>query len=54
MPLSDYIAQNYKSQADFARAQNVARSQVQEWINNGFIVVDGKLYSPRRQIGETS
>lgn len=50
MPLKDYIEKNFKSQVDFAVYMNVARSQVQRWITDGFIVVGNKMYSPRRVV----
>jgi len=51
MPLQDYINKHYGgNQAAFARAQGVARQQVTQWINADFIVVDGWLYSPRREL----
>ena len=51
MRLTEYIARHHGgSQAAFARANNVQRQQVTQWINKGFIVVDGYLYSPRRKL----
>lgn len=52
MSLPDYI-QNHcgGNQAAFARAQDVKPQQVTQWIEKGFIVVDGVLYSPRRTLG---
>lgn len=52
MPLIDYIAANFGgNQSAFARHAGVIPQQVTKWINAGWIVVDGKLYSPRREIG---
>jgi len=49
--LVSYIALHHcGSQAGFARANNVQRQQVTQWINKGFIVVGGTLYSPRRKL----
>lgn len=51
MGLLKYIEENFAgSQAEFARQAGVSRQQVTQWINKEFIVVDGKLYSPRRDI----
>ena len=49
--LIDHIAANFGgSQTAFAEAQGVQLPQVTQWIAKGFIVVDGKLYSPRRDL----
>jgi len=37
----------------FGRAQGVSRQQVREWVEKGFIVVVGQLYSPRRELKTT-
>ncbi|HCI4281972.1 TPA: hypothetical protein NO555_005357 [Klebsiella variicola subsp. variicola] len=51
MSLDDYIKQYYSGvKAKFARSQGVAPTQVSEWIRNGYIVVDHKLYSFRRDL----
>nr|WP_147195986.1 helix-turn-helix domain-containing protein [Pantoea sp. CCBC3-3-1] len=51
MPLTEYIAARFGgNQSEFARHVGVNRQQVTRWINEGFIVVDGILYSPRRNI----
>jgi len=50
MPIRDYIALIYESQAHFARVQGVAPAQVTQWINKNCIVVNEILYSPRRSI----
>jgi hypothetical protein len=53
MRLGEYIERHHSgSQADFARACGVKPQQVTKWIAMGCIVVDGKLYSPRRDIPE--
>jgi hypothetical protein len=55
MPLLDYISKRYGgNQAAFARDQGVPRQQITKWINAEFIVVDGWLYSPRREINAKS
>lgn len=38
------------AQVEFAKAQGVKRQQVTQWVDRGFIVVDGVLCSPRRQL----
>ncbi len=51
MKLRDYIQENFGgSQRAFAAAQGVKPQQVTQWINREFIVVDNKLYSPRRKM----
>ncbi len=50
MPLQEYIQNNFASSAEFARACGVLPQQVNKWLDMGCIVVDGKLYSPRREI----
>lgn len=51
MPLLKYIEERFAgSQADFARHVGVMRPQVTQWINKGFVVIDGVLYSPRRSV----
>jgi DNA-binding transcriptional regulator YdaS (Cro superfamily) len=49
--LMNYIKENFNgNQAAFAKAQGVQPPQVTQWINKGFIVIDGRLYSPRRHL----
>lgn len=50
MPLKKYIDDNCSSLAEFARLCGVLPQQVTKWISMGCIVVDGKLYSPRRDV----
>lgn len=38
------------NQRAFAAAQGVQPPQVTQWIQKDFIVVDGQLYSPRREL----
>ena len=38
------------NQSAFAAAQGVMPPQVTQWIQKDFIVVDGQLYSPRREL----
>ena len=50
-PLGLYIAVYYDgNRSEFAKANGVVRQQVTKWLNNGFYVVDHKLYSPRRNL----
>tara|TARA_R110002126_G_scaffold109171_2_gene246130 strand:+ start:468 stop:644 length:177 start_codon:yes stop_codon:yes gene_type:complete len=51
MGLLEYIKNKHGgNQSAFASAQNVKPPQVTQWINKGFIVIDGVLYSPRREL----
>jgi len=51
MTLTDYINKHYKgNKAAFARSQGVKPPQVSQWIEKGFIVIDHKLYSFRREL----
>ena len=51
MTLTEYIEKQHGgSQSEFARANEVHRSQVTQWLNKNFIVVDGVMYSPRREL----
>lgn len=38
------------NQRAFAAAQGVQPPQVTQWIQKDFIVFDGRLYSPRREL----
>lgn len=49
--LDEFIVKHYSgNKAAFARANGVLAQQVTQWINSGFIVVDGVLYSQRREL----
>lgn len=51
MPLIDYIEANFSgNQSAFARHMGKSRQKVNGWIRDGWIVVDGRLYSPRQGI----
>jgi hypothetical protein len=52
MPLREYIYSHYPSIAEFARKHNIWDSQVQDWIDKDYIVVNGQLYSVRRKLME--
>jgi len=52
--LKAYITREHGgSQSDFARACGVDRQQVTQWIKKEFIVVNGALYSKRRDLRST-
>lgn len=49
--LTGHIDENFDgNQRAFAAAQGVQPPQVTQWIQKDFIVINGKLYSPRRDI----
>lgn len=51
MKLTEYIDKYFDgSKAEFARAEGVKPPQIHQWIDKGFIVIDGVLYSPRRDL----
>lgn len=51
MKLIQYIKDNFSGkQSEFAKALGVKPQQVTKWLTMECIVVDGKLYSPRREI----
>ena len=53
--LLEYISEQHcGSQVSFARTQGVKPPQVTQWLDKGFIVVDGVLYSPRRELSGIS
>lgn len=52
MKLTDYISKHYPSKASYARAQGITRQQVNVWVNNGYIVLDGTIYGPIRPLKE--
>ena len=53
MTIVEYIEKNFDgSRKKFADALGVHKQQVTRWINEGFIVVDGQLFSPRRQLDD--
>lgn len=53
MNLTDYINKYHNgNKAAFAAAHDVLPQQVTKWVNRGFIVVDGYLYSQRRYLGD--
>ena len=50
MSITDYIKANHPSKASFARSQGINPQEVTKWINKGYIVLDGTIYSPRRKV----
>lgn len=49
MKLTDYIQKHYSgNQAAFARDMGVKPQHVTKWLQAGFIVYEGRLYSPRK------
>ena len=51
MKLTEYIDKYYGgNKSDFARANDVNPQQVTKWINGNYVVIDGFLYSPRREL----
>lgn len=51
MTLREYIEKNFHgNQAEFGRHMGVRPQKVQDWINSGWIVIDSKLCSVRREI----
>ena len=51
MLLSDYIDQHHKgSRAGFARSQGVVPQQVNKWLAGQWLVIDGRLYSPKQEV----
>ena len=52
--LADFIAENFDgNQSAFARANNVQRAQVTQWLKAGYIVIDNKLCAVRRVINDS-
>jgi hypothetical protein len=49
-PVRDYAVAMYGSLKAFAEAQGVTPQQVTKWINGGYVVDSGVLYSPRREL----
>lgn len=53
MSLTDYIAAYFGgNKSAFARHMGVNPQQVTKWINDGWIVDNHRLYSPRRDVPE--
>ncbi|ASE84370.1 hypothetical protein EVY06_22000 [Citrobacter koseri] len=53
MQLKQYIDDHFGgNKSEFARVMGVRRDKPNRWISEGWIVVDGRLYSPQREIPE--
>lgn len=53
MPLTYYIATSFGgNKSAFARHMDVTPQQVTKWVNDGWIIVNHTLYSPRRTVPE--
>ena len=53
MKLNNYIEKHHNNnKAAFAATQDTTPQQVTKWVNMKCIVVDGVLYSPRRELKE--
>ncbi|WP_419057413.1 hypothetical protein [Kluyvera georgiana] len=53
MKLIEYIEKYYSgNKSEFARANEVLPQHVNKWLNGDYIVIDGVLYSPRRELKE--
>lgn len=50
--LEEYILQHFASKADFARKLGVFPQQITQWQNAGYLVNNGRMYKPMRQIAE--
>ena len=54
MRLHDYISKFYGgNQRRFAEAARVRPQQVTQWLAKDMVVIDGKLYSYRRDLPKT-
>ncbi|EHJ9825988.1 hypothetical protein U0E17_000663 [Salmonella enterica] len=53
MKLTEYIEKHFNgNKAEFARHEGVLAPQVHKWIAMDCVVIDGVLYSPRRELKE--
>jgi len=51
--LARFIADNFGgNQSAFARANNVQRAQVTQWLKAGYIVIGDKLCAVRRTVND--
>lgn len=51
MKIVEYIDLYFEgNKSAFARRMNVTPQQVTKWVNDGWIIFDGQLYSPRREL----
>lgn len=53
MLIEEYIKENFGGcKSDFARHLGKHKQQVTRWVNEGWIVIDGVVYSKRWKIEE--
>ncbi|WP_213894314.1 polysaccharide deacetylase family protein [Raoultella ornithinolytica] len=53
MTIEEYISLHFQgNKSAFARHMEVNPQQVTKWVNDGWIVENHTLYSPRRQLPE--
>lgn len=51
MSIVEYIEIYFNgNKSEFARHMNVTPQQVTKWVNDGWIISDGRLYSPKRNV----
>ncbi|CNE43010.1 MULTISPECIES: hypothetical protein [Yersinia] len=49
--LEGYIDFYFKgNQSEFARHMDVNRQQVTKWLNDGWVVINHQLFSPKRDV----
>lgn len=50
LKISDYIDLFFhNNKSEFARSMNVTPQQVTKWVNGGWVISGGKIYSPKRE-----
>ena len=50
--LEEFISLHFDSKADFARQIGIYPQQVTQWQNAGYMVCNGIMYKPMRQLVE--
>jgi len=50
--LNDFIKDNFSTKADFAAQVGIYPQQVTQWVNAGYVVENGMMYKPMRQLVE--
>lgn len=50
--LEDFIAEHFESKAEFARQLGVFPQQISTWQRAGYMVHNGVMYKPMRQLAE--
>lgn len=51
-PLGDFILEHFTSKAEFARLLGVFPQQINTWERAGYVVYNGMMYKPMRQLAE--